>query len=327
MLENAPQPPLVQPTEEPKDKKYPLSVEIARPDQPLSYQGTQILLSLQVSHRGSGEVRNISINIKDLHGEQKALASRKDEWLDSLKQGETCVVDIPVVLSSAFDQESLDCRADLVYQWNNEKRSTSHPLKIRLGPLNHLSHPHQENHYSEARKRVGLFVDYENGSPLGRRREEQEVGKALISYAGQFGEVVCRWVIADPRNRKDWADVETRLKQVCFEIRYPSGEPSVGKAPKNVADLALITQIYDELERTRPDIYIIVSGDADYYETIRSLINRGKTVYLCAPLRQSRISEKYFELERERHSQKDFFIDDLNTALRAARNKELSENS
>ncbi len=314
-VRNTPQPPLLQPAKQSADKKTPFSVEVAQPNQPLSHQNSQILLSLLVSQREFGKARSISISVRGLQDNQRALVSRENKRLDSLEQGKSQVVDIPVALNSVADQEWLECRVDLVYLWNGERCSTSHRLKIHLDSL---PNSHQENHRSETRKRVGLFVDYENASLSGRQGGEQKAGEALISYARWFGEVVCCWAAADPRNIKGWADVKTRLKQAGFKVRLPRDEPSVGKAPENAADLALINQIDSE---TDLDIYIIMSGDGHFYETIRSLIDKGKTVRLCTSLRHLRISEKYYKLERERRSQSDFCIDDLDTVLQAPENK------
>ncbi len=295
------QPAQVQPT-----KKGPLSVEIAIPDQPLSYHNSETLLQLRVSHKGSGKARDIVIRVTGLQSEQKALVSKRDERLDGLEQGETGVVDIPVALNPVPGREWLECRVDLLYQWDGEKRSTSHPLKIR---------------YREAKKRVGVFVDYENAFPSVRGRGDREVGEALITYASQFGEVVCRWAIAHPRNMNG-TNFKICLEQAGFQVGSPHEEPQTGKVPKKASDFALITHIIEEQNKTQPDIYIIVSGDVDYYEVIRTLIDNGKTVRLCGS--QPRLSEKYRDLIRERKLRSkrqsegiasNFFIDDFDTVM------------
>ncbi|HTK06442.1 MAG TPA: NYN domain-containing protein [Ktedonobacteraceae bacterium] len=174
-------------------------------------------------------------------------------------------------------------------------------------------------------KRVGLFVDYENLRPLmPASMTAREVGEMLVTYAARFGEVVCCWACADPRNIRDLASVKLELEQVGFQLQTPSGEPQTGQSSKNLSDFVLIERIIDESTHTDPSIYIIVSGDKDYYERINTLLNGGCTVRLCASISAGNLAEKYHTLETERHQyqlaegkpERDFFIDDLDAVLK-----------
>jgi hypothetical protein len=156
------------------------------------------------------------------------------------------------------------------------------------------------------------------------------LGQDQITYASRLGEVVCRWAIAHPQNMNG-ASFKSELEQAGFQVRFPRDEPQKGKVPKNASDSALIAQIFEELMKAEPDIYIIVSGDGYYYEVIRTLIENGKTVHLCATLSQPRLAEKYRDLirERKRSSQRraegmegDFFIEDFDTILQVLGQKE-----
>jgi hypothetical protein len=181
----------------------------------------------------------------------------------------------------------------------------------------------------KVKKQVGLFVDYENIFPLAPRMGVKEVGKALITHASQFGEVVCRWAVADPRNMRHVPNFRVDFEQVGFRVRSPRDEPREGRVRKNGADLAFIQQVHSEKGTAKPDIYIIVSGDRDYYELIHDLIiEDGATVRLCASLSSHHLAEKYFALEQKRRNQRqadglecDFFIDDLDLIL-SSRNGE-----
>jgi hypothetical protein len=175
---------------------------------------------------------------------------------------------------------------------------------------------------SVVRKRVGLFVDYENVLPSARGMGDQKVGKALTAYAARFGEVVCCWASADPRNLGNGTRFKEELEQAGFHVQSPRDEPSNGKARKNASDFVLIDLLYREIRTTKPDIYIIVSGDGDYYECISSLIENSAVVCLCASFNRGHPAEKYITLaERRRQDRQaqglasDFFIDNLDAVL------------
>jgi len=172
------------------------------------------------------------------------------------------------------------------------------------------------------RKRVGLFVDYENVLPSAGGMSDQKVGEALIRYASQCGEVVCRWASADPRNLGNRIRFKEDLEQAGFQVQLPHDNSRNGKSRKNAADFVLNCLLYEERITTKPDMYVIVSGDGDYYECILSLIKSGATVRLCASSSRGHPAKVYFTLaeERRQHRQAqgletDFFIDDLDTVL------------
>jgi hypothetical protein len=180
------------------------------------------------------------------------------------------------------------------------------------------------------KKRVGLFVDYENLSLSGAvppGMKAKNIGDALVHYASRYGDVVCRWVCADPRNIRDWPGVKLGLEQAGFQVQTPSGEPQIGRAKgkENLADFVLLELINDESTHTDPNVYIVAAGDKDYYERIRSLIKGGYTVRLSASMHSGHLADKYRRLEEEREQyrraeekpERDFFIDDLEEILQA----------
>ncbi len=180
------------------------------------------------------------------------------------------------------------------------------------------------------KKRVGLFVDYENLRPLmPPDMQTKDVGERLVTYAARFGEVVCRWACADPRNIRDLSSVKLDLEQVGFQVQTPTAEPQTGQSSKNLSDFVLIERIIDESTHTDPNIYIIVSGDKDYYERINTLLKGGYTVRLCASMSAGNLAEKYHKLETERHqyqlaegnAERDFFIDNLDIVLKLNESK------
>ena len=174
---------------------------------------------------------------------------------------------------------------------------------------------------SVVRKRVGLFVDYENVLPSARGMSAREMGDALIRYAARFGDVICCWASADPRNNLgNGTRFKGELEQAGFQVQFPCDESS--KSRKNASDFVLIRLIGEERIATKPDMYVIVSGDGDYHECIDSLIKSGATVHLCASSSRGHPAKMYFTLaeERRHHRQaqgleSDFIIDDLDTVL------------
>ena len=188
-----------------------------------------------------------------------------------------------------------------------------------------LTEPIQPPPLLSDRKRVGIFVDYENLlSLIPPGMKAKEVGDALISYASNYGDIVCRWAFADPRNIRDWPSIKLALERAGFQVQSPSGEPETGTPKKNLTDFELIERIHDESTHTDPDIYIIVSRDKDYYATIIGLIKDEHTVRLFASIRDEHLAKKYKSLkdERERYRkakgmpETDFFIDNLDEILR-----------
>lgn len=179
---------------------------------------------------------------------------------------------------------------------------------------------------SSNKKRVGIFVDYENLVPLiPAGMKAKEAGDMILNYAAHFGDIVCRWACADPRNISDWPSTKLGLERAGFQVQSPSGEPEIGKAQKNLTDFVVIERINDESTHTAPDIYFIVSGDKDYYEKITSLIRDEHEVRLMASVHDQHLAGKYRRLVEERENyriveaktERDFFIDDLGEIFRA----------
>lgn len=177
-------------------------------------------------------------------------------------------------------------------------------------------------HFQSGR-RVGIFVDYENiASFVPRGVDVESVGKALVSYAAQFGEVVCQWFSASPRNLANMADIRAGLEAAQFKVRTPRPELRFSASKKDQADFALLECISDAGTRERLDVYLIVSGDRDYYERIYTLLDNGHIVRILAAPNEN-LSSRYRELEQQRlhlhkargHEESDFFIDDLTEIL------------
>lgn len=175
-----------------------------------------------------------------------------------------------------------------------------------------------------SRQRVGIFIDYENIARfIPHDTEIEEVGRVLLAYAASFGEVVCQWASASPQNLSNLADVRGGLEAVGFRVRLPRRELQFSPSKKNLADFALLECLSEAAANERPDIYLIVSGDRDYYERICSLLDAGHIVHLLASTESQHLSLRYRELAQQRarlcqqtgSSTLDFFIDDLEALL------------
>lgn len=172
-------------------------------------------------------------------------------------------------------------------------------------------------------RRVGIFVDYENiAGFIPRGQDIESVGQALANYAAQFGAVICRWASASPRNLSNLADVHVGLEAAQFQIRYPQRELQFSASRKDLADYALLECMSEASLRDHLDVYLVVSGDRDYYERIYSLLEHGCTVRVLA--NETNLSHTYRELEQQRRRKQqtegrketDFFIDNLDEVLR-----------
>lgn len=173
-------------------------------------------------------------------------------------------------------------------------------------------------------QRVGIFVDYENIARfIPHEMDAEEVGKALVSYAARFGEVVCQWASASPHNLSNLADVRSGLEAARFKVRFPRRELQFSTSRKNLADFALLECLSEAMVSDRPNVYLIVSGDRDYYERICSLLDAGHIVRILAATDSQHLSSRYRELEQQRarerrtasQEEQDFFIDDLGEIL------------
>ena len=193
----------------------------------------------------------------------------------------------------------------------NGKHDLSKTSTVPLGP-------------TPVNQRVGIFVDYENIARfVSRNIDIEALGKALENYAVQFGTVVCRWASASPRNLSNLADVRAGLEAAHFRVRYPRRELQFSASKKDLADFALLECLSEAAANERPNVYLIVSGDRDYYERIRSLLDTGHIVRVIAITDNAHLSLKYRELERARAQERqnagydisDFFIDSLEELL------------
>ncbi len=193
--------------------------------------------------------------------------------------------------------------------------------EIRRSELS--NNPTRPLEHFKSGQRVGIFVDYENISRFIPRAEDMEkIGQMLVGYAAQFGEVVCRWASASPRNLSNLTAVRTGLEVAQFRVRYPRRELQFSASQKDLADYALLECISTASLNDHLDVYLVVSGDRDYYERIYSLLESGRTVRILAS--NGNLSNSYRELEQQRqrkhkaagHEESDFFIDDLDEVLR-----------
>ncbi len=178
------------------------------------------------------------------------------------------------------------------------------------------------------RSRVGLFVDYENlrpWLPVELQERPEEVGVILTRHAAQYGEVVCRWICAAPRNIPDSATMVRQFEDAGFRVQFPRGRTGQLSPTENLTDFVLVECIVFEETHSQPDVYVIVSGDGDYFERISRLIEKGSSVHIVAC--RSNLSQRYVR-QADRYAQGQFpeghgglFIDYLEEILSSRANK------
>lgn len=146
-------------------------------------------------------------------------------------------------------------------------------------------------------RRVGIFVDVENlreHVPPGMPWED--VGKALVRYGERFGIVVCRWASLYKANFADPIGVRIALERAEFDVCHPE-TPLVTHDRKDRADLVIVERIHDELGHTKPEVFIIGSGDHIYREVISSVLKKDFEVRLVSA--RNSLAGEYLELEAE----------------------------
>ncbi len=177
------------------------------------------------------------------------------------------------------------------------------------------------------RSRVGLFVDYENlrpWLPMELQERPEEVGGILTQHAAQYGEVVCRWICAAPRNIPDSAAMVRQFEDAGFKVQFPRGRTGQLSPTENLTDFVLVECIVFEEAHSQPNVYVIVSGDGDYFERISRLIEKGSTVHIVAC--RNNLSQRYVR-QADRYAQGQFpeghggiFIDYLEEILASRAN-------
>lgn len=157
--------------------------------------------------------------------------------------------------------------------------------------------PLREPASKAAGKRVGLFVDLENIWPLlSTKMTPLAFGHVLMEYADQFGEVVCCWACAHSLSS---SALQKGLERAGFRLRFASSELQKGPRQKNMADFVLLECINDAREEQKLDVYLIASGDQDFYERIAGLLKQDHTVRLLAAKENQHLSSKYRDLEKQ----------------------------
>lgn len=148
-----------------------------------------------------------------------------------------------------------------------------------------------------APKRVGIFIDYENlylSLPPMMRDQHEMIAQTLIQHISRYGEVVCRWVCAPQAHIDDFPGVIQAFEAAGFKFEFPRGTTGNLYPEKKQADFVLIECIVTEMTNSKPDLYIIVSGDQDFYERVHRLIEKGHSV--CVIGLSKKLSGRYRRL-------------------------------
>lgn len=183
-------------------------------------------------------------------------------------------------------------------------------------------------------RRVGLFVDYENICLIRWIRfsgmSAHQIGEVLNNYAEDQGQVVFRCACVHPAKVPDYRAIKADLLQLGYSIKKPGDgdtrELKKDTSQKNQSDHVLIRQMNVESRTSHPDIFLIVSGDGDYYEHIEDLIEQGYEVRMCASFSDMHLSNQYRRLtqkygpDAKREEGKGMFaIDNLDTLFQLNR--------
>lgn len=176
---------------------------------------------------------------------------------------------------------------------------------------------------SSTRKRVGIFVDYENlflSLPREMQNQSEMIAETLSEYASQHGEVVSSWICYAPANVYNESVVANKFQKAGFKLEVPRGVEGNLKPRENQADYVLLECITSAMIESQLDVYIIVSGDHFYYERVRRLLEKGHSVAIVSYMgaeegAEKRLSDKYVTLQKNRaflpQEHGEFTIDNL----------------
>lgn len=146
---------------------------------------------------------------------------------------------------------------------------------------------------SEAMKKVGVFVDFENiHISLSKKNKEIPSSKVdIFRNAGtQYGKVekvlpIARW--------SKFKEHEEALSE--FGIR----PYAVTRNSKNASDIALTVECMKSLYEDKLDVYVLFAGDADFLPLVNHLMDHEKEVYLYSI--QGSTSQHLLRLGSEKH--------------------------
>jgi len=163
------------------------------------------------------------------------------------------------------------------------------------------------------RKRVGIYVDYENllfSLPEEMQHKSELIARTLLEHADTYGDVVSRWVCYSPANIRFLPNVKLNSLQqdfqnAGFKIEVPRDVDGNLKIRANQSDSVLIECITSDMIENKLDVYIIVSGDHFYYERVRRLLEKGHTVSIVSYSgteegSEKKVSDKYITLQKMR---------------------------
>ena len=175
---------------------------------------------------------------------------------------------------------------------------------------------------------MGIFIDYENlyhNFPPAKGMDIFGFLPKLVEHYSKMGDIVCTWAIAVSFNH----GTKVQLQKLAIS---PKDNPMKKWEKEGVADFILLEVITEMADMLNPDIFILVTGDADFTEKIKLLNKNGKSVRLAVFNNKIKdyISKEYSKYFEERkalnvamggtNDQCDFVIDELDELLNASPN-------
>lgn len=172
-------------------------------------------------------------------------------------------------------------------------------------------------------KRIGIFIDYEN---IAIPNENSNISvqnflKKLTNYYSQMGRIVCKWAAAFDFKYEN----KIEFQKAGFDIKEDSSIQKWKNRDRDTADFILLEIISEETSLTRPEIFVIVAGDIDYFEKIKLLNKQGYFVRLAGYKSRQHIKNRYFDYFEERKTvtlaegdtidQINFIIDDIDEII------------
>lgn len=134
-------------------------------------------------------------------------------------------------------------------------------------------------------KRGLLIIDWENlyigVNKMGYSLQPDMLIEILNSYADKQGQIIERWAFADFGALSKVHGQEGYQAQATLEMNHVSTRYVVSSTGKNSSDMRIVSEINSIVDKTKPDVLVLVSSDQDFRPMIEKMKRRCQITILA----------------------------------------------